>query len=45
MAPTTIKKASSERTKTDRKDARMLAIPLATDAYKFLRRKMNLQKN
>lgn len=34
MAPTTIKKASGERTKTDRKDARMLAITLATDAYK-----------
>ena len=34
MAPTTIKKASGERTKTDRKDARMLAMTLATDAYK-----------
>lgn len=34
IAPTTIKKASGERTKTDRKDARMLAITLATDAYK-----------
>ncbi len=34
MAPTTIKRASGERTKTDRKDARMLAMTLATDAYK-----------
>jgi transposase len=34
MAPTTIKKASGEKTKTDRKDARMLAMTLATDAYK-----------
>jgi len=34
MAPTTTKKAPGERTKTDRRDARMLAMALATDAYK-----------
>jgi transposase len=34
MAPTTIKRAPGERTKTDRRDARMLAIALATDTYK-----------
>ena len=34
MAPTTIKRASGERVKTDRKDAMMLAMTLATDAYK-----------
>ncbi|WP_320128739.1 hypothetical protein [uncultured Sphaerochaeta sp.] len=34
MAPTTIKKAPGERTKTDRRDARMLTMALATDAYK-----------
>lgn len=34
MAPTTIKRARGERTKTDRRDARMLAIALATDTYK-----------
>ena len=33
MAPTTIKKAPGERTKTDRRDARMLAMALATDEY------------
>ncbi len=34
MAPTTIKRAPGERTKTDRRDARMLAMALATDSYK-----------
>ena len=34
MAPTTIKKAPGERTKTDRRDAKMLAMALATDTYK-----------
>ncbi len=34
MAPTTIIRAPGERTKTDRRDARMLAIALATDTYK-----------
>ncbi len=34
MAPTTIKRAPGERTKTDRRDARMLAMALATNSYK-----------
>jgi transposase len=34
MAPTTIKKSPGDKTKTDRKDAKMLSIALATDAYK-----------
>lgn len=34
MAPTTIRRAPGERTKTDRRDARMLAVALATDAYR-----------
>lgn len=34
MAPTTIRKASGERTKTDRKDAQLLATTLACDSYK-----------
>ena len=35
MAPTTIKKSSSDkRRKTDRRDAKMLAMALATDAYR-----------
>ena len=34
MAPTTIKKSPGDRTKTDRKDAKMLAMALATDAFK-----------
>jgi transposase len=34
MAPTTIRKASGEKVKTDRKDARLLAATLAADAYK-----------
>ena len=33
MAPSTIRKASGERTKTDRRDARMLALALSTDSY------------
>lgn len=36
MAPTTIKRASGERTKTDRKDARMLAMTLASNSYKAI---------
>ncbi len=34
MAPTTIQKAPGERIKTDRRDAKMRAMALATDAYK-----------
>lgn len=34
MAPTTIKRASGERVKTDRKDAQMLAQTLAYDTYR-----------
>ena len=35
MAPTTIKKSSSDkRKKTDRRDAKMLAMSLATDTYR-----------
>ena len=34
MAPTTIKRAPGERTKTDRRDAKMLAMALATYSYK-----------
>ena len=35
MAPTTIKKSSSDkRRKTDRRDAKMLAMALATDTYR-----------
>lgn len=34
MAPTTIRKASGQKVKTDRKDSRMLAMTLACDAYK-----------
>lgn len=34
IAPTTIRKASGERVKTDRKDAQLLAMTLASDAYK-----------
>lgn len=36
MAPTTIKRASGERTKTDRKDARMLAMTLSTNSYRAI---------
>jgi transposase len=34
MAPSTIKKAPGEKTKTDSKDAQMLAMALSCDAYK-----------
>ena len=34
MAPTTIRKASGDKVKTDRKDARLLSMTLASDGYR-----------
>lgn len=34
MAPTTIKKSSGDKVKTDRKDARLLSITLASDGFR-----------
>ena len=34
MAPTTIRKASGDKVKTDRKDARLLSVTLASDGYR-----------